>query len=77
MVQATGKRGIKLDLEDAKAVIFGADDDSKYSTFISRKDMAGTESLESIFQDRSREGVDYSSFGITRDVVSPQKSSQV
>lgn len=77
MVYAADKRRIKLDLEDAKAVIFGADDSSKYSSFISRKDMVGTEGLENIFEDRRREGVDYSSFGITRDIVPSQKRPQV
>lgn len=77
MGHVADKRGIKLNLEDAKAVIFGADDSSKYSSFISRKDMIGTEGLENIFEDRRKEGVDYSSFPVTRDIVPSQKLPQV
>lgn len=77
MAHVADKRGIKLDLEDAKAVIFGADDSSKYSSFISRKDMVGTEGLENIFEDRRREGADYASFPVTRDIIPSQKLSRV
>lgn len=77
MVRAADKRRIELDLEDAKAVIFGTDDSSKYSSFISRKDMVGVEGLENIFEDRRREGVDYSSFAVTREIVPSQNPPQV
>ena len=76
MAYAVDKEGIELDLEDVKALVFGTDEDSKYSSFISRKDMAGTE-MSDLFKNQQRERDDCSTFGITRNIPVPQNHSDM
>lgn len=63
------REGMKLDLEDAKRLIFGTDEGTQYSSFISRKDMVGNGGFEEgPAGSLKREDIDYSAFGQTRRV---------
>lgn len=67
IVLKEGIEGIPFDLDEAMSVVYGERTEENFSTFLSSKDMVGVSDTDRLLTE-VRDGIDYSSFGETRDI---------